>query len=140
MKKLALIVFILSPILFFGQQSSDSLSNINSVRSTINMQKGIAELMIKNQQINKLNGGIKGYCVQIYLGESREKAQKTKYKFMKLFPEIKNVSYERVSPNWKVRVGKFRTKLESEKLQSLILSEYPNSFIIEIKVPVGEFD
>ena len=59
---------------------------------------------------------------------------------MKKFPQIKSVSYERVSPNWKVKVGKFRTKLEAEKLKNFIISEYPNCFITEIIVPIGEFD
>ena len=96
--------------------------------------------MHENKQINKLNNGIKGFCVQIYLGDSRDKAQKTKYRFMKKFPEIKSIQYERISPNWKVKVGKFRTKLEAQKLKRTIHSEYPNCFITEIIVPVGEFD
>ena len=40
---------------------------------------------------------------------------------MKKFPKIKSVQYERISPNWKVKVGKFRTKLESEKLKRTII-------------------
>ena len=140
MKKLTLIaLFILSKV-SHSQVISGKISEINHSKIEINYEEGIKELMEKHKQINKLNNGIKGFCVQIYLGDNREKAQKTKYNFMKKFPEIKSVQYERISPNWKVKVGKLRTKLEAEKLKSIINSEYPNCFITEIIVPLGRFD
>lgn len=140
MKKWITILLFLIPQFCFSQVQSETISERKESTIEINMQEGISELMERNQQINLLKEGIEGFCVQIYLGNSREKAQKTKYRFMKKFPQIKNVSYERVSPNWKVKVGKFRTKLEAEKLKNFIISEYPNCFITEIIVPVGEFD
>lgn len=140
MKKLILVSLLFVPNLFLAQINTDSLREKKRSKIEINMQEGISELMERNQEINLLKEGIEGYCVQIYLGASREKAQSIKYEFMKQFPKIKSVSYERVSPNWKVKVGKFRTKLEAEKLKNFIISEYPNCFITEIIVPIGEFD
>ena len=140
MKKLILISFFLISKISYSQINHDTISEIHHSKIEINYENGIKELMEKHTQINKLNNGIKGFCVQIYLGDSRDKAQRTKYKFMKKFPEIKSIQYERISPNWKVKVGKFRTKLEAEKLKRTILSEYPNCFISEITVPIGEFD
>ena len=140
MKKWITILLFLIPQFCFSQVQSNSNSERKESTIEINMQEGISELMERNQQINLLKEGIEGFCVQIYLGNSREKAQKIKYRFMKKFPQIKSVSYERVSPNWKVKVGKFRTKLEAEKLKNFIISEYPNCFITEIIVPIGEFD
>ena len=140
MKKWIPILLFIIPQFCFSQVQSDSISERKESTIEINMQEGISELMERNQQINLLKKGIEGFCVQIYLGNSREQAQKTKYRFMKKFPKIKSVSYERVSPNWKVRVGKCRTKLEAEKLKNFIISEYPNCFITEIIVPIGEFD
>ena len=140
MKKLILISLFIIPKVSFSQVLTDTISKIHHSTIEINYEKGIKELMKKHKHINKLNNGIKGFCVQIYLGDSRDKAQRTKYRFMKKFPKIKSVQYERISPNWKVKVGKFRTKLEAEKLKRTILSEYPNCFISEITVPIGEFD
>ncbi|MAR40057.1 MAG: hypothetical protein CMD22_05255 [Flavobacteriales bacterium] len=140
MKKHITILLFLIPQFCFSQIQSDSISERKKLTIEINMQEGIYELMERNQQINLLKEGVEGYCVQIYLGSSREKAQRMKYKFMKQFPKIKSVSYERVSPNWKVKVGKFRTKLEAEKLKNFIISEYPSCFITEVIVPIGEFD
>jgi len=104
------------------------------------MEKGIDLLLQKSFLLNKEKGGIEGFSIKIYTGESRDMARKTKYSFMRKFPEIISVSYERVSPNWVVKVGKFRTKLEAQKLQSIIRSEYPNTFIISTKIRVGQFD
>ena len=140
MKKLILISFFIISKVSHSQINCDTISEIHHSKIVINYENGIKELIEKHTQINKLNNGIKGFCVQIYLGDSREKAQKTKYKFMKKFPKIKSVQYERISPNWKVKVGKLRTKLEAEKLKRTIISEYPNCFISEITVPTGEFD
>ena len=78
--------------------------------------------------------------MQIYSRDSREECQKIKYQFMRIFPEITTIHYERVSPNWKVRVGKYRTRLEAKKLQSIIRKVYPGSYITEINIPIGEFD
>ena len=140
MKKLILISFFIISTISYSQINYDISTEIHHSTIKINYENGIKELIEKYKQINKLNNGIKGFCVQIYLGDSREKAQKTKYNFMKKFSEIKSIQYERISPNWKVKVGKFRTKLEAQRLKRTIHSEYPNCFITEIIVPIGEFD
>ena len=59
---------------------------------------------------------------------------------MKNFNDIASIEYIRISPNWKVRVGKYRTKLEAKKLQSIIQEKYPGAYITERIVPFGEFD
>ena len=141
MKNQIVILILLFPNLLFSQQNSDNISDtITIIESEINMEKGIDLLLQKSFLLNKKKGGIEGFSIKIYTGESRDMARKTKYGFMRKFPEIISVSYERVSPNWVVKVGKFRTKLEAQKLQSIIRSEYPNTFIISTKIRVGQFD
>lgn len=135
--------FFLFTIISFASKSQikyDSISKINNSIIEINYDEGIKELIEKFQKINMLNNGIKGYTVQIYLGDNRADAQSIKYNFMKTFPNIKSVQYERVTPNWKVKVGRFRTKIEAEKLKNKIKNKFPNCFISEIIVPLGEFD
>ena len=141
MNKLYLLILFVVPHYIYSQQSSNQESDsIKTPIQEINMQEGIEQLLQKNQQIYYEKGGIEGFCVQIYSGDSREECQKLKYQFMKIFPEITTIHYERVSPNWKVRVGKCRTRLEAKKLQSIIRKVYPGSYITEIIFPVGEFD
>lgn len=139
MKKYILLIIILFPFLVFSQNqtSSDSVIKTDAI---INLQEGIEGLMQKNLERNKSANGIPAYCIQLYSGNDRHKAQSLKYKFMKKFPEISSVTYERINPNWKVRVGKFRTKLEAEKLKSIISEEFPGCYISKIIVTIGGFD
>ena len=135
--------FFLFIIISYSSKSQinyDSIPKINNSIIEINYDDGIKELMEKFQKINMLNNGIIGYSVQIYLGDNRAEAQSIKYNFMKTFPNIKSIQYERVTPNWKVKVGRFRTKIEAEKLKNMIKSKFPNCFISEITVPIGDFD
>ena len=141
MNKLYLLLLFVMPHYIYSQQSLNQESDsIKTPMQEINMQEGIEQLLQKNKQIYYEKGGIEGFCIQIYSGDSREECQKIKYQFMKIFPEITTIYYERVSPNWKVRIGKYRTRLEAKKLQSIIRKVYPGSYITEIIVPFGEFD
>ena len=104
--------FFLFIIISYSSKSQinyDSIPKINNSIIEINYDDGIKELMEKFQKINMLNNGIKGYSVQIYLGDNRAEAQSIKYNFMKTFPNIKSIQYERVTPNWKVKAGRFMT-------------------------------
>ncbi|MBT5858669.1 MAG: SPOR domain-containing protein [Flavobacteriales bacterium] len=139
MKKYILLIIMLFPFLVFSQTQS-SYDSVIKTDPIINLQEGIEGLMQKNLEINKSTDGIEGYCVQLYSGNDRGKAQSLKYKFMKKFPEITSVTYERINPNWKVRAGKFRTKLEAEKLKSIISEEFPGCYISKIIVTIGGFD
>lgn len=141
MKKHVIYIFLLIPLVLCGQQNILIPTNAEKkIKSKIVMQKGVKKLLNKSLVANKMKSGLEGFCIQIYNGQSREEAQRMKYKFMRLFPEIESVSYKRVNPNWKVTVGRFRTKLEAQKLQNTIKKKYPNCFISKTYVEIGQFD
>ena len=141
MNKLYLLIVFVIPNYIYSQESikqeADSIDKINYGEY---MDKETERLLQKNKDIHYKKGGIEGFCVQIYSGDSRGESQRIKSQFMKIFPEIESVFYERVSPNWKVRVGKFRTRLEVKKLHSIIKEIYPSAYITEKIVPFGRFD
>ena len=57
----------------------------------------------------------RGYRVQIYSGNDRVKATETKVAFMRKFPNVKTyMSY--VSPQFRVKVGDYRTRAEAQKM------------------------
>lgn len=77
-----------------------------------------------------------GYRVQIYFGGIRQKAAEVKLDFTSKHPEIPSyLTY--LAPNFKVRVGDFRTRLEAQGFLKSIDGQYPTSFIVqdEIKLP-----
>ncbi|MFW6257376.1 MAG: SPOR domain-containing protein [Prolixibacteraceae bacterium] len=84
---------------------------------------------IKN---NKKRDGIKGYRIEIFFSSAmnaKEKALEKKANFLSLYPEH-NVHIKFAAPNFKVRVGDFRTKNEALKLQKKIKDDYPGAFIV----------
>lgn len=141
MNKLCFLILLVLPHFIYSQQyeiqENDSIDVIDYGEY---MGGGIKRLLKKHQQIHFRHQGIQGFCVQIYSGNSKEEAEKIKYQCIKKFPNITSVEYVRVSPNWKVRAGKCRTKLEAKKLQNKIKKKYPGAYITEIIVPIGEFD
>lgn len=79
-----------------------------------------------------------GYRIQIYSNSgsiARENAVKQQSEFLKLYqatPSYRKWSY----PNWVVRVGDFRTKLEALEFHLAIRELYPASFIIGDEIVV----
>jgi hypothetical protein len=89
---------------------------------------------------NKIKNKIEGFRVEIFFSsdvDAKEKALKKKVEFLSAYPD-NTVHIIYVSPNFRVRVGDFRTKNEALKLYREIKDNYPVSFIItdEIDFPL----
>jgi SPOR domain len=77
----------------------------------------------------------KGFRVQIVLGD-RKTAEDTKRAFLQKNPDIP-AYMSWLAPNWRLRVGDFRTRLEAERLLRDLKVNYPGSYIVpdEIEMP-----
>ena len=78
---------------------------------------------------------LKGYRVQVFLGD-RAKAEETRRQFMTHHTDTPAyLSY--LAPNFRVRVGDLRTRLEAEKLRDALREEYPGLYVVpdEIEPP-----
>jgi len=103
---------------------------------TMNADAGVAKLQSKYIELNKLKQSSAGFRIQIHFGNEREKAKEIKTKFLQTFTDIPAYdSYQ--SPNFRVRVGDFRSKLEASKYLKQISAAFPSSFIVtdNIKYP-----
>jgi len=80
---------------------------------------------------------IDGFRIQIYFNEDKSTALGQKASFLSSYNEHK-AYLDYLAPNYRVRVGNFRTKLEAEKLKQELLSRYPTCIVIEdlIELPV----
>ena len=76
-----------------------------------------------------------GYRVQIYLGDRRT-AEETKRSFLQKYPDMP-AYLSWLAPNFRLRVGDMRTRLEAEKLLNELKPLYPGSYIVkdEIEMP-----
>ncbi len=80
-----------------------------------------------------------GFRIQLYFGSQRDKAYELRTEFMKLYPQTAAyVLYQQ--PNFKLRVGDFRTRLDALKNLNELQAYYPSAFIVkdDIKLKVDE--
>lgn len=81
---------------------------------------------------NKNREGMEGFRVEIFFSSSpdaKEKALETKADFLSEYPEFP-VHIKFIAPNFRVRVGDFRTKNEAWKLYKEIKRNYPTAFVV----------
>jgi hypothetical protein len=85
---------------------------------------------------NTLINGIDGFRVEIFFSsnyDAYDKAKKGKVEFLSLYPDnTVHIKYD--APNFRVRVGDFRTKNEALKLHREINKDYPVAFIVADKI------
>ncbi|MEO6850904.1 MAG: SPOR domain-containing protein [Mucilaginibacter sp.] len=80
-----------------------------------------------------------GYRVQIYTGNGRREAYDAQAKFQQEFPDIRTyIIYS--EPNFKVRAGDFRTRLEAEKMEDELKRWFTGMFIITEKINPPKLD
>lgn len=95
----------------------------------------VQELLNKHVEINS-KAPIKGYRVKIHFGSDKNKAREIKGNFIAKFPDVP--AYEKYDqPNFNIRVGDFRTKLEAYKFLKEVQVEFPSAFLVqdEIELP-----
>jgi len=95
----------------------------------------IDTLAARRAELNRTLGTetVSGFRVQIFTGTNRKDAYSAQSKFQEEFPDIRTyVIYS--DPNFKVRVGDFRTKADAEKLEDDLKKWFNGMFIIQDKI------
>ncbi|NQX86094.1 MAG: SPOR domain-containing protein [Flavobacteriaceae bacterium] len=95
---------------------------------TVNQDHEIKQLLALKKDLNtsKLN-----YKIQIFNG-SHSGALKAKSDFEKLFTEW-DIDLQYETPNYKIWIGDFRTRLEADRALVKVKKEIPNAFIFKPK-------
>jgi sporulation related protein len=74
-----------------------------------------------------------GYRVQVFYGSDRREVFSQQAKFKSLYPTLNTyITYK--EPNYYLRAGDFRTRLEAQRLMSELRSEFPTLFIFREKI------
>ena len=126
--------FIFSHPQLFAQRYMTQSNADSSI--IISKDSRIDELINKQKEINIQKQTIPGYRIQVYFGVNRQKASEVKTEFNGKHPEVNSyLTYSQ--PNFKVRVGDFRTRLEAQKFLKDIQGVYGTSFIVsdDIRIP-----
>lgn len=74
-----------------------------------------------------------GYRVQIYYGSDRREVFSQQAQFKSSFPKLNTyITYK--EPNYYLRVGDYRTRLEAQKFLNELRPNYPTLFIFREKI------
>lgn len=111
-------------LLFF---SVVCLAQTNKVKYT--QDEKITTLVNRRLEENRVKLSSEGFRVQLHFGNDRDKAREVKSKFLNLHQDIPAYeSYQQ--PNFRIRVGNFRTRIEAMKFLKSIKSEFPAAFVV----------
>jgi len=120
-----IILFIfLSSITSYGQQNKGELK--------IETNTNIDALITQKKQYNKNLKSIRGYRIQLFYGSEKE-SYKVEEEFKDIFSDIvTKIIFS--SPQWKVQVGSFETRLEADKALIPIKIEFPGAIILATEI------
>jgi hypothetical protein len=105
-------------------------------RVTYTQSEKVTTLLNRYLEENRTKQKMDGYRVQLHFGNDRDKAREVKSKFLNSYQTVQAYeSYQQ--PNFRIRVGDFRTRIEALKCLKEIKSEFPSAFVVtdEIKFP-----
>ncbi|WP_435578215.1 SPOR domain-containing protein [Gilvibacter sp.] len=125
MKRIEIKMLILGLIALFSIQNTTAQQG----QVTVNEDPQIAELLDLKKSMEKNNKLADGYTIQLYYGELNT-ANSTLRKYRNSFAEWPaNIEYE--TPNYKVWVGNFSTRLEADQALVKIQDKFPAAFPIK---------
>ncbi len=117
-----LYFFILSSFFCLSSRAQDGKTNVS-------VDPKIVQLL---KEKRKLNTGLflnEGYKIQIFYGNSEESKKKLQ-EFKKEFKDLDGTIIFN-SPNYKVWIGNFKTRIEVERAMVDIKKKYPTALIIK---------
>ena len=138
LKKMKLVIVF--TIFFLSNFINSNAQNkaVDTGKAEIVQDYKIKALLDKHIEINA-KSSIKGYRVKIRFGSDKNKANEIKAKFSTGYPNVPAYAkYDQ--PNFNIRVGDFRTKLEAYKFLKEIQTEFPSAFIVQDDIEFPKLD
>jgi hypothetical protein len=137
MKRLLFLILVTLPFAsLFAQPKQDNVIKPGNIEIVLDDSAIDSLLKASDVQAEK-EYVIKGFRVQIIAAGNRADINKVKSQFYTVFPDIKTfVIYQQ--PNFKLRVGNYRTKMEAYKVWTEIEKHFPGSFITPDELKLNE--
>lgn len=117
---------------------------ISTLTTTAFSQEGRIEI-VKDSRINALiekqsavippevRPQIDGYRIQLFFDSDKNKVNEAKSIFATKFSKVDTyITYN--APNFFLKAGDFRTKLEAERIRAQVESDFPTSFVVREKI------
>ncbi|MEI8202681.1 MAG: SPOR domain-containing protein [Bacteroidota bacterium] len=122
---------ILSYIAFIASQAV--YCQAGTAKIEIVADERVQVLLDKHLEINNTKKYIQGFRIQLFSesgANSKTAALDMKTKFLAKFPNQETYIVF-VEPNYKLRVGNFRTRMNARGFLKEIIAEYPNAYVIK---------
>jgi hypothetical protein len=126
-KKISILILgiVMSSNLLFGQEGNIEIIKDSRIDALVEKQSEVIPPAINPQ--------IDGFRIQLFFDSDKSQINSAKAKFMSYYKTIDTyVTYN--APNFFLKVGDFRTRLEAEKIKAEIEAEFPTSFIVKEKI------
>ena len=103
----------------------------NSGNIKIVQDPRLTSILRKHIEFNKTNG-VKGWRILIYKGRVMSKANQAKAEFENSFSHLSlNVSVSYREPDFLTMVGKFRTKEDAYRYKQMLISQFPQAYLVQ---------
>jgi hypothetical protein len=103
-------------------------------RIELNRKKSTTTNPVRNAVVSGM-----GYRVQVFYGSDRKEAFNEQARFRALYPKYRTyITYK--EPNYYLRVGDFRTRLEAQRLQNELKANFPTLFIFREKINAPDLE
>jgi hypothetical protein len=86
-------------------------------------------------RINLANGMVDGFTIQLYSGKQQDEALNVKKQIAQAMPEI-DADILFSQPNFRVRAGKYISRLEAQKDYIAVKRLFPNAILIPERIPI----
>ena len=125
MKGFILIMSITLTTFAFCQQGDIKITKDNRIDALVEKQGAVIPPAIKPE--------IDGFRIQLFFDSNKDAIYSARAQFISKFPKV-DTYVEFNAPNFMLKVGDFRTRLEAEKIKSEVEAEFPTSFVIKEKI------
>lgn len=123
--------------LFFIFCLSFSVSLAQKGKVIIEGDERINNLLNKQTKLNKSKDGVSGYRIQLKNTSSQKDANALRARFNSAFPNLKSyLNYD--APYYKIRVGDYLTKMESQKDLNEIRKAYSGAYLVPCHIQINE--
>ncbi len=100
-----------------------------------NVNQQLDAVLDSIDRINNQIGMVDGYTIQLYSGVQRDEALNAKKQISTALPDLDS-DLQFVQPNFRVRVGKYFTRIEAEKDYIAVKRFFPNAIVLPERISV----
>lgn len=102
---------------------------ISNAQLRIDKDENISALIKKKREYNRSNGT--GFRIQLYNGVEK-RARYIKSSFKRQFPDVYAKLDYKDPPDWKVHVGRYRTRLDADRALNKIREKFSGAIVIPL--------